>query len=175
MSDQYLGEIRLFAFGRVPTGWAACNGQPLSIAANAALYSLIGTIYGGDGVSTFNLPDLRGRVPISSGTGPGQPTYTIGEVGGEETHTLRNQEMPVHSHSLISTTNAGTTGAPGTTVHIAKSSSGRNIYNAPANAAPYDVMAPSVGQAGNNLPHENSMPSIACNFCIALEGTYPTP
>jgi microcystin-dependent protein len=175
MSDQYVGEIRLFAFGRVPTGWLACNGQQVSISSYTALYTLIGTTFGGDGVNTFNLPDLRGRVPLAAGTGPSQPTYVIGQVAGEEMHTLRDQEMPSHSHALISTTNAGTTAMPGTTVHIAKSPIGRNIYNAPANAAPYDIMAPCVTPAGNNVAHDNSMPSIACNFCIAFDGIYPTP
>ena len=175
MSEQYVGEIRLFAFGRVPTGWLACNGQPLSIAAYQALYTLIGTTYGGDGVNTFNLPDLQGRVPLAAGTGPSQPTYVLGQLSGEEMHTLRDTEMPSHSHALISTPNPGTTTTPGTSVHVAKASSGKNLYNAAANAAPYVAMAPCVTLAGNNLPHDNSMPSMACNFCIAWTGIYPTP
>jgi len=174
MSEPYIGEIRLFAFGRVPIGWLACNGQSLAIAAYATLFNLIGTTYGGDGVSTFNLPDLRGRVPLAAGTGPSQPTYVLGQISGEEMHTLRDAEMPSHSHSLVSTTNPGTTTTPGTTVHVAAASTGKKIYNAAANAAPYVTMAPCVTLAGNNLPHDNSMPSMACNFCIATDGIYPT-
>jgi microcystin-dependent protein len=175
MSDQYIGEIRLFAFGRVPTDWLACNGQPVAIAQYQALYTLIGTTYGGDGSSTFNLPDLRGRIPIGIGTGPGLPTYGLGQAGGEETHTLLDSEMPSHSHGLVSTTNPGTVTTPGTSVHVAKPSSGKAIYNTPQNAGPYLVMAQCVLPAGNSQPHDNSMPSTACNFCIAWAGIYPTP
>jgi microcystin-dependent protein len=174
MSDQFLGEIRLFAFGRAPTGWMVCNGQALSISSNTALFNLIGAVYGGDGVNTFNLPDLRGRVPISTGSGPSLPAYTLGQAAGEEAHTLLDAEMPSHSHGLVSTTNPGTTTTPGTGVHVAASSSGKNIYNTPANAAPYDAMAPCVISAGTNLPHDNCMPSVCCNFCIATEGVFPT-
>jgi microcystin-dependent protein len=174
MSEQYVGEIRLFSFGRVPTGWQACNGQQLSISQYQPLYTLIGTTYGGDGISNFNVPDLRGRVPLAAGSGSGQPTYVLGQAGGEETHTLRDQEMPSHSHALVSTTNAGTTVTPGTTVHAATASTGKKIYNAAANAAPYDIMAPCLTPAGNNLLHDNCMPSVACNFCIATDGIYPS-
>jgi microcystin-dependent protein len=175
MSDPFIGEIRLLSFGRVPTGWLGCNGQLVSISQFQALFAAIGTTYGGDGSSTFGLPDLRGRVPIAAGTGPGQPPYVLGQAAGQETHTLINNELPPHSHALVSTTNAGTTATPGTSVHIAAASTGKNIYTSPANAPPYDVMAPCVLAAGNNLPHDNSMPSLCCNFCIAFEGIFPTP
>jgi microcystin-dependent protein len=174
MSEQFIGEIRLFAFGRVPTNWLACNGQQLPISQFTVLFTLIGTTYGGDGVTTFNLPNLQGRVPIAAGVGPGQPPYVLGQAAGEETHTLNNNELPSHSHALVSTTNAGTTTTPGPSVHIAAASSGKNIYTSPANAAPYLTMAPCVTPAGNGLPHDNSMPSVCCNFCIAYEGIFPT-
>src|SRR5262249_31052519 len=104
MSDPFLGEIRLFGFSRIPTGWVACNGQSLPIAQNDALYAVIGTTYGGDGQTNFNVPDLRGRVPIGQGTGQGLPTYILGQASGEEQHTLIAAEMPTHSHALESST-----------------------------------------------------------------------
>jgi microcystin-dependent protein len=174
MSDWYIGEIRLFSFARIPTGWAACDGSSVSISSNPALYQLIGTTYGGDGLNTFNLPDLRGRVPIAQGTGNGQPTYVLGQSSGEENHTLVNSELPSHSHALVSTTNAGTTATPATNVHLATSSDGKNLYNSQANAAPYDVMASSIGPAGGSVGHPNTMPTIAANFCIATTGIFPS-
>src|SRR5947208_1486713 len=121
MTDCFVGEVRLFAFGRVPVDWVACDGQLLSIAQYQALNTLIGTTYGGDGVSTFGVPDLRGRVPIAAGTSNQGNTYGLGQVSGEENHTLIVQEMASHSHPLTSTTNAGTTAAPAQNVHLATS------------------------------------------------------
>lgn len=176
MSEQYVGEIRLFAFPRVPTGsgWVACNGQSLSIQSYNALYALIGTTYGGDGVSTFNVPDLRGRVPIDQGTGTGLPTFVLGQPGGEENHTILDSEMPSHSHSLVSTTNAATTATPGTGVHLATASIG-NLYAPPVGAAPYAIMAQqAIVPTGGSVPHPNIMPTLVGNFCIAVVGIYPS-
>lgn len=172
MSDPFVGEIRLFGFPRVPDGWLACNGQIISIANYDVLYSLIGTAYGGDGLQTFGLPDLRGRVPISSGQGTGLPNYVIGQPAGEEQHTLRDLEMPSHSHALVSSTDTANVSVPAPNVHLATASTG-TLYAPSANAPPYAVMAPSVGLTGNNLAHNNMMPTLVGNFCIAYNGVYP--
>jgi len=141
MSDCFVGEIRLFAFPRVPTGWAACDGQLLSIAQYQALYVLIGTTYGGDGSMTFGLPDLRGRVPIDAGTSNQGNSYVLGQAAGEETHLLTIPEIPAHSHALISTANAGTTAAPAQNVHLATSNVATKTLYAPVNGiAGYDVI-----------------------------------
>jgi len=175
MSDCFVGEIRLFAFPRVPRGWAACDGQLLSIAQNQALYTLIGTTYGGDGTTNFGVPDLRGRVPIDAGTSNQGQTYVLGQVAGEETHLLTIQEMAAHSHPLISTTNAGTTAAPAQNVHLATSNvATKTLYAPPNGIAGYDVMADCISFEGNSQPHENMMPTLVMNFCIATEGVYPS-
>lgn len=175
MSDCFIGEIRLFAFGKAPRGWALCSGQLISISTNEVLYSLIGTIYGGDGRTTFGLPDLRGRVPIAFGTSNQGNVYSIGQAAGTETDTLLASQMPTHSHALTSTTNQGTTAAPGPNVHLATVNVANKVLYAPANGiAGYDVLAPCVGEAGSGTPHENMMPSLTMNFCIALEGIYPS-
>jgi microcystin-dependent protein len=175
VSQQYVGEIRLFAFQRIPDSWVACNGQSLPISSYDVLFSLIGTTYGGDGVSTFNVPDLRGRVPISQGNGPGLTPRVLGQNAGEENHTLREQEMPSHSHALLSTTNPGTTPTPGPTVHLATSSyAAHNLYAPQANVPSYGVMAASVAPNGSSVPHNNMMPTLTANYCIAVYGIYPS-
>jgi microcystin-dependent protein len=173
MSDPFIGEIRLLAFPRVPSGWLACNGQSIPISEYQTLYAVIGTTYGGDGQQTFNLPDLRGRVPIHYGQGANLPPYVIGELAGEDAHSLVDAEMPSHSHALVSSTAAATTATPSTTVHLGTVGSG-NLYAPAANAAPYEIMAPCVGFAGTSLPHENIMPTLVCNYCICFNGIYPS-
>jgi len=175
VSDQYVGEIRLFAFPRIPDGWVACNGQSLSISAYELLYALIGTVYGGDGVQTFNVPDLRGRVPMSQGNGGGLSPRVLGQIGGEENHTLLDREMPSHSHALLSSTSVANSQTPGTTVHLATSSStAHNLYAPQEGVTGYDVMAPSVAPTGNSIPHNNMMPTLTGNYCIAYVGIYPS-
>jgi microcystin-dependent protein len=173
MSEQYIGEIRLFAFPRVPDGWQPCNGQLLAISQFDTLYAVIGTTYGGDGVQTFAMPDLRGRVPIGQGTGPTLPTYVIGQPGGEDNHILVNGEIPSHSHALLSSTASANTAAPATNVHLATASAG-TLYAPAANAAPYDVMAPSIQTAGNSVGHNNIMPTLVANYCISYSGIFPS-
>ncbi len=167
MADPFLGEIRLFGFPRVPDGWFACNGQSVSIAQFETLYAVIGTTYGGDGVNTFNLPDLRGRVPIGQGQGTGLPNYTLGQPGGEENHTLIEAEMPTHSHALMSSTATATDVTPGPTLHLATASAGE-LYAPIANAGTYSTMAPCVATSGNSIGHNNMMPSVVANYCICL-------
>lgn len=175
MSEQYVGEIRLFAFSRIPASWVACNGQLLSIGTYDTLYTLIGTTYGGDGVNTFAVPDLRGRVPISQGNGPSLSPRVLGQQAGEESHTLLEQEMPSHSHGLLSSTNVGTTATPGPTVHLATSNTAANtLYASQANIPSYDLMIPSVTPSGNGLAHNNMMPTLTGNYCIAAFGIYPS-
>ncbi|MGY8704935.1 tail fiber protein [Bradyrhizobium sp. 18BD] len=174
MSDPFIGEIRLFGFPRVPNGWFACNGQAISIAQYQALYTVIGTTYGGDGVTTFNLPDLRGRVPIGQGQGTGMPNYMLGQLGGEEAHTLTEAEMPAHSHALMSSTVTGTTSTPAQTLHLATASAGE-LYAAVANAGTYSTMAACVTTAGNSLGHDNMMPTVVANYCICNDGIFPSP
>lgn len=173
MSEPFIGEIRLFGFQRIPNGWVPCNGQALSIANYDVLYAVIGTTYGGDGQQTFNAPDLRGRVPIGQGQGTGLPNYVLGQIGGEDQHTLIDAEMPSHSHALVSSTATATSATPGTTVHLATASA--NLLYAPAaNAGPYEIMAACVNTAGNNLPHNNIMPTVVGNYCMAVEGIFPS-
>lgn len=179
MSTPYLGEIRLFAGNFAPRGWAFCNGQSLSIANNDALFALLGTIYGGDGQNTFNLPDLRGRVPLNQGTGPGLSTYTIGQAAGTETVTLQTSQMPAHSHSLNATTATGSVTTPGPSVMLAtpvEAGVSTSLYVVPGtstvNQAP--MAAQSITATGGSQPHENMMPFQSVNYIIALEGIFPS-
>jgi microcystin-dependent protein len=174
MSDQYIGEIRLFGFPRVPDGWLPCNGQTLSLAQFQVLFAVIGTTYGGDGVQTFNAPDLRGRVPIGQGQGPNLPVFVLGQMAGEDDHTLLNTELPSHSHALVSSTQTGNTATPALNVHLATASAG-NLYAPAANAPPYQVMAPSVQPSGSSAGHNNIMPTVVANYCIAFAGVFPSP
>jgi microcystin-dependent protein len=174
MSDPYIGEIRLFAFPRVPNGWLACNGQSVPISQYETLYAVIGTAYGGDGQSSFNLPDLQGRVAIGQGQGTGLPNFTLGQPGGEEAHTLIEPEMPVHSHALMSSTATADTVTPGPTLHLATASAG-TLYAPAANIPSYDRMAACVATAGNSVPHDNMMPTVTCNYCICWAGIFPSP
>ena len=173
MSEQYVGEIRLFAFPRVPDDWLPCNGQPLSISQYQVLYAVIGTTYGGDGVQTFNAPDLRGRVPIGQGQGQSLPPYTLGQNGGEDSHSLNNNELPSHSHALVSSTQTANTPTPAQNVHLATASAG-TLYAPAANAAPYTAMAACIQPAGNSAPHNNIMPTMVANYCIAWAGIFPS-
>ncbi|MGJ5136000.1 MULTISPECIES: phage tail protein [unclassified Bradyrhizobium] len=174
MSDPFLGEIRLFAFPRIPDGWLACDGSSLSISNYDALYTILGTTYGGDGIQTFNLPDLRGRVPLGQGTPPGGATYVLGEVAGEDEHLLITTELPAHSHALLSSTVTADTATPGPMVHLATASTG-NLDAPIADAGTYSVMAPCVAAAGQSVPHNNIMPTVVGNYCICINGVYPSP
>lgn len=179
MSDQFVGEIRLFGFPRIPTDWLPCAGQLVSVSEYQVLFALIGTTYGGDGITTFGLPDLRGRVPIHFGQRPGAPSYVVGQRGGAERVTLMADTMPRHGHALTSTTNLASTAAPGTTVHMATGNVGGKadgpLYAAPGAATPYAVMnTQSIGITGQNGDHNNMMPTLVGNWCIAMNGIYPS-
>lgn len=165
MAEPFLSEIRVFSFGFAPKGWALCNGQLLPINQNQALFSLLGTTFGGDGRVNFALPDLRGRVPIEVGS-----SFTLGERGGEQAHTLSIAEMPTHTHVLNATSTAGTQLVPA------------NNMLAPSNLPTYrnaDQLQPmnagTVANAGGSQAHQNMMPFLTLNFSIALQGIFPSP
>ena len=168
--DPWIGEIALVAFNFPPVGWATCDGQLLSIAQNTALFSLLGTTYGGNGQTTFALPDLRGRVPIHMGQGPGLTPYTIGEVAGTETVTLLSSQMPAHSHVVSASTLNGTSDVP-TGAFPAKNAAGVPSYVAAANA---NMAGSMIGPTGGNQPHDNRQPFLTMNYIIALQGIVPS-
>lgn len=170
MSDQYLGEIRMFSGNYAPQGWALCNGQMLQISQNEALYSLIKTNYGGDGTSTFALPDLQGRVAVHMGTNPNTGTaYPIGQKAGTETVTLTEAQLPSHTHTVSAQQLAGTSASPANNVWA---TSTKNVYS---KAAPNGVMDSGViSSVGGNQAHDNVMPFTTLTFIIALQGIYPT-
>jgi microcystin-dependent protein len=172
MSDAYYGEIRIFAGNFAPLGWAFCDGQPLPIDQNESLFILIGTTYGGDGQSTFALPDLRGRAPVHQGQGPGLSNYLIGEAGGVESVTLTTQQIPAHTHALAATNASGTQLNPGG--NLLANSQGPQPYiqeNPDGN-----LNAQAVGAAGGSQPHDNLQPHLGLNFIISLVGpNYPSP
>lgn len=174
MSEPFIGEIRTVGFNFAPRGWALCNGQLLGIAQNTALFSLLGTMYGGDGVTNFALPDLRGRVAIHQGDGPMTSPYTIGQVGGTETVTLISTQMPAHTHNLLAFNGAPSTNNPTSTVISSAQTDegvGVNSFAASANTA----MSPaSIGPSGGSQPHNNIQPYLCVNFIIALQGIYPS-
>jgi len=171
LSEQYLGEIRLFTFNFAPKGWAFCAGQILSIQQNTALFALLGTYYGGNGVSTFQLPDLRSRVANHMGSGAGG-TYGIGETGGVENVQLIANQLASHIHMLQAVNTAGTFQRPNNTF-LAQSGTGNNAcYAAPSNLT---ALTPaSIQPTGNGLPHSNIQPYLALNYCIALRGIFPS-
>ena len=169
MNEFYIGQIQAFAFGFAPKGWLPCNGQLLSISANSALYNLIRTTYGGDGHSTFALPDLRGRVSFNVGQGQGS-NYVLGQEGGQETVALSVEQMPNHSHAAVFSASSDTADKLVATNRAIGSS---EIY---ADAAPNDPLhlgTVRVSPMGGSQAHENRQPFIALNYCIAVVGIYP--
>lgn len=169
-TDPFLGEIMMWAGNFAPRGWALCNGQLLPISQNTALFSLLGTTYGGNGQTTFALPDLRGRVPIHHGQGPGLSSYSLGQVGGEETHTLTVQEIPAHQHALQGSSANGTSASPAGLLP-ARNPAGIPAYGSTADAA---FHASAIAPAGGGQPHNVMQPYLTINFVIALQGVYPS-
>jgi microcystin-dependent protein len=171
MSEPFLGEISMFGGNFAPRGWAFCDGQLLSISQNTALFSLLGTTYGGDGRTTFALPDLRGRVPLHQGQGPGLGSYTLGQNGGSENVTLTTGQMPSHNHLVnVDTGDNGTTSHPNN--QYLASSGGVSIYNSVTDSS--TLNPGTVQAAGGNQPHANLQPYLCIDFIIALEGIYPS-
>jgi microcystin-dependent protein len=174
MGQPYVGEIRMFGGNFAPAGWMLCEGATLPISEYETLFQLIGTTYGGDGESTFNLPNLASRVPIHMGQGPDGTTYQIGEMAGTESVTLTTQQMPAHTHAALTTNAAGTASPTG--AFFASSTStqaGTNAYNADE-AAGTNLNPNMISQVGGNQPHENCQPFLCINFIISLFGIFPS-
>jgi microcystin-dependent protein len=170
MSEPFLAEVRIVGFNFAPRSWAQCDGQILPINQNQSLYSLLGTTYGGDGRTTFALPDMRGRTPIHVDTSGGANHYQ-GQKSGEDAHTLSANEMPQHTHALRATTGGANTNQPAGNV-LAKTAATDPFYL--SLTSPVDMSTAAVLAAGGGAAHENSQPSIALNFCIALQGLFPS-
>lgn len=177
MTEPYLGEIRMFGGNFAPVGWVMCDGQLMSIAENDALYALLGTIYGGDGINTFGIPDLRGRVPTHFGTKNGQ-TYVQGQKTGVETVTLTTAQIAAHTHPMFATNNQATLSTATAVSMLANQ--GPSSTNAPT-YIPYNAVNPQVAlsaasttPAGGNQPHENMQPYLGINFILAIAGIFPS-
>jgi microcystin-dependent protein len=174
MADPFVAEIRIFPFNFAPKGWAWCDGQLLPISQNTALFSLLGTTYGGDGKSNFGLPDLQGSAPMHPGQGQGLSLYDLGQTGGSETITLLTSEMPAHAHALQANTDfPANVQAPAPDRSLAQSTGGV-AYDTPSGSPVVQLSLPdAVGVSGGSLPHNNMMPYLTLYFCIALQGVYP--
>ena len=171
MSDPYIGEIRMFGGNFAPRGWALCNGAVLSIAQNDALYALLGTTYGGDGVNTFALPDLRGRLPLHQGQGPGLQPYVIGQTGGAESVTLTGNQLPQHTHTLSASNAPATTSSP--QGGFLAQTTNVDMYVSDVGDTPMHPSSIS-SVAGGSQPHDNMGPYLVVTFIIALEGIFPS-
>jgi microcystin-dependent protein len=167
--DPFIGEIRLFGFNFAPVGWALCQGQLLPISQNTALFSLLGTFYGGDGVTNFALPDLRSRVPVGQGQGQGLSPYNIGQQGGSENVALNQAQMPSHNHTVGANDSPAAGTRPGGGV-LARTSAA--IYATSTDGT--TMLANMVNAAGGNQPHPNLQPYLCINYCIALQGVFPS-
>ncbi len=168
--DPFVAEIRIFAGNFAPKGWALCNGQLMAISQNTALFSLLGTTYGGDGISNFALPNLQGSAPMQAGQGPGLSLRDLGETGGEQTVTLLQTEMPAHSHTAQAFNGAGGAG-PGGNAWAKANQRGISEYTPAANTVQMNPFGTSI--AGGNLPHNNMPPYLGLTFIIALQGVFP--
>jgi microcystin-dependent protein len=181
MSDQYVAEIRIFGFGFAPRGWAVCAGQLMAIQQNTALFSLLGTTYGGNGTTTFALPNLMGNIPIHIGRsqpGPGLSVYDLGETGGTTTVTLLSEEMAAHSHSPVATTATGTVGTsagnqPAKAFFGNLQGNTQGLFYSSVTTPATQLPNQAIGALGGNQPHNNMMPTLFLNYCIALQGAFP--
>ena len=171
MPEPFVGEIRLFPYNNVPSGWQPCSGQSLPVAQNAALFSLISTVYGGNGNPNFQLPDLRGRVIVSQGLSASGRNYVVGQTGGSETVQLDSTTLPMHTHSFNGTSLDGAKNSPNDAV-IAKTSS--SVVLAPPTSPLQSLNSASISSQGSGSGHENRQPSLALIYCIATQGIYPS-
>jgi microcystin-dependent protein len=179
MADPFLGEIRPFPFGFAPRGWSLCHGQLLPIAQNTALFSLLGTQFGGDGKTTFGLPNLQGATPIGQGQGAGLSPFKVGDSGGVETETLQASEMAAHGHGLPASTATATATTPAANMVPAQGQGGGRgnsfAINTYTTAPPETTLAPAtVAPTGGGGPHNNMQPSLVVNWCIAVNGVFPS-
>jgi microcystin-dependent protein len=168
--DPFVAEIRIFPFNFAPKGWAFCDGQILPLSQNTALFSLLGTTYGGDGKSNFALPNMQGNAPMHPGQGPGLSLHDLGETGGSETVSLLESEIPSHSHALMASNQPGED--PQAVTEALARSVGANLYQA-SNAGLVNMSDNILAPAGGDQPHNNMQPYLTLNFCIALQGVYP--
>ncbi|QND50995.1 phage tail protein [Phyllobacterium sp. 628] len=174
MSTPYVGEIRLFGFSRVPNGWLACNNSLQPISEYEALFTLIGTIYGGDGQSTFATPNLCGRVPIHQGTGPSLSTYVIGQSAGSENVTLLPTQMPAHTHPYFATTGFANTTSVGSAVELAALNGDTMYATDISGATPIRTSPAATSMVGSTIMHDNTMPTLTVQYCIAWAGIFPS-
>jgi microcystin-dependent protein len=172
MSNPFVAEIRIFPFNFAPKGWAFCSGQLMPISQNTALFSLLGTTYGGDGKSTFALPDMQGNAPMQPGQGQGLSLRDLGEMSGVESITLLQSEIPVHAHILRGTVEDATQGSLTANVILAQTVNG-NLYQNVTNTGIVQMAPQALAPAGGSLPHNNMQPYLTLNFCIALQGVFP--
>ena len=170
MSEPFVGEIRMFAGNFAPQGWAFCDGQLLAVSQNDALFSLFGTIYGGDGRTTFGLPDLRGRVPVHAGHGPGLSERRLGSKLGEEQVTLTTNQLPTHTHALQASGDLG--GRSTAQDNLLARSTNIDLYT--GNAPDASLAGAAIANSGDSQPHTNLMPTLCINFIVALVGIYPS-
>jgi microcystin-dependent protein len=173
VADPFVAEIRIFGFNFAPTGWAFCDGQILPISQNTALFALIGTFYGGDGKSTFALPNFEGSAPIHQGQGPGLSEYVLGQSAGSESITLLDSEMPFHTHSLRGSTQSGDNPNPANPPVGFALARYPNIYQANTTQNLTQLGFQVLPPQGSSLPHNHMMPFLTLNFCIALQGVFP--
>jgi len=171
MADPFVAEIRIFPFNFSPRGWAWCDGQLMPLSQNTALFSLLGTTYGGNGKSNFALPDLQGRAPMHPGQGPGLSLHDLGETGGSETVTLLESEIPAHSHALRASSDDGDLKAPANTRVLGRSTNGF-LYQSSASGL-QSMSDQALAPAGGDQPHNNLQPYLTFYFCIALQGVFP--
>lgn len=172
MAEPFIGQIIMVGFNFAPKSYATCDGQIMSIAQNTALFSLLGTTYGGNGQTTFALPDLRGRTPIHQGNGPGLTPRVMGEMSGEENHTLLTTEMPMHNHLASGSSADANNTSPAGNTWANEGTATTNLYVNSAPNAPMNAQA--IGTSGGNQPHNNMQPYLVINFCIALQGIFPS-
>jgi microcystin-dependent protein len=168
--DPFVAEIRIFPFNFAPKGWAFCDGQILPLSQNTALFSLLGTTYGGDGKSNFALPDMQGNAPMHPGQGPGLSLHDLGETGGSETVSLLESEIPGHSHNITASSQDGLDSHP--VNNFLAQGIGINLY-VNAGTTPVNMNDNSLSPAGGDQPHNNMQPYLTLNFCIALQGVFP--
>lgn len=172
MADPFVAEIRIFPFNFAPKGWAFCDGQLIPLSQNTALFSLLGTTYGGDGKSTFALPDLQGRAPMHPSQGPGLRLHDLGETGGSETVSLLESEIPAHSHGMRASSDDGDLKAPTPGRSLARSTSGF-AWHSDTTQNLVGLAPQALAPAGGDQPHNNMQPYLTFNFCIAMQGVFP--
>ena len=175
MTTPFVGEIRLLSFPRIPSGWLACDGSQQPISQYQVLYTLLGTSFGGDGVKTFGLPDMRGQLPIHQGTGAGLTPRVLGQSGGTETVALALASIPAHTHPYVVTSNTANGTAPAANMQLAAAAGGDKMYTSSITGlTPFTMSSASISASGGNQPHDNLMPTLTVSFCIAYQGIFPT-